>query len=84
MSCMICYVCLQNHYYQCPRMLVPCPHRCDVGKVAREELDKHVTELCPSLSLSCPFKHAGCKHVVCTARCPSYSLFCLSGLCSDV
>ncbi|KAK3607255.1 hypothetical protein CHS0354_002228 [Potamilus streckersoni] len=53
---------LQAHLYQCPRFPVLCPNRCDPSKIPREEVDLHVQELCPSATVSCAFKHAGCKH----------------------
>ncbi|KAL3858507.1 hypothetical protein ACJMK2_013093 [Sinanodonta woodiana] len=60
---------LQAHLYQCPRFPVMCPNRCDPSKIPREEVDLHVQELCPSATVSCQFKHAGCKH-----KCPRFSM----------
>ncbi|XP_052259267.1 TNF receptor-associated factor 4-like isoform X2 [Dreissena polymorpha] len=56
------YETLQTHQYQCPRYPVPCPNRCDPVKIPREEVDIHVQELCPSATVSCQFKYAGCTH----------------------
>ena len=55
----------QTHQYQCPRYPIPCPNRCDPTKIPREEVDIHVQELCPSATVSCSFKHAGCQYKVC-------------------
>ena len=56
---------LQTHQYQCPRFPVACPNRCDPTKIPREEVEVHVQALCPSATVSCSFKEAGCKHKVC-------------------
>ncbi|XP_005107744.2 TNF receptor-associated factor 4 [Aplysia californica] len=60
---------LQTHQYQCPRFPVTCPNRCDPTKIPREEVEVHVQDLCPSATIACPFKDAGCRH-----KCPRYSL----------
>uniref|UniRef100_A0AAU6MX98 Tumor necrosis factor receptor-related factor 4 n=1 Tax=Argopecten purpuratus TaxID=228297 RepID=A0AAU6MX98_ARGPU len=60
---------LQTHQYQCPRFPVTCPNRCDPTKIAREDLDVHVQALCPSATVSCAFKKAGCSH-----KCPRFSM----------
>ncbi|XP_052073871.1 TNF receptor-associated factor 4-like isoform X1 [Mytilus californianus] len=60
---------LQTHQYQCPRFPVACPNRCDPTKIPREDLDVHVLAVCPSATISCTFKDAGCTH-----KCPRFSL----------
>ncbi|XP_071094415.1 TNF receptor-associated factor 4-like isoform X1 [Haliotis cracherodii] len=60
---------LQTHQYQCPRYPVPCPNRCDPTKIPREEMDVHVQEICPSATVPCAFKDAGCKF-----KCPRFSM----------
>ena len=55
---------VQDHYYQCPRFLVACPNRCDAGKIAREDVATHVSQLCPAAVVPCQFREMGCKHVV--------------------
>lgn len=55
---------LQNHFYRCPRFPVSCPNRCDPTKIPREDIESHVREHCPSVSVPCTFHHAGCKHMV--------------------
>lgn len=52
---------LQTHQYQCPRFPIQCPNRCDPAKIPREEVDGHIKEHCPSVSVTCTFKEAGCK-----------------------
>lgn len=63
------YDILQTHYGNCPRYPIGCPNRCDVTKIAREDLETHLKENCKSALMSCPFKDAGCKH-----KCPRYLL----------
>ena len=58
------FLSLQTHQYQCPRFPVSCPNRCDPTKIPREEVEVHVQELCPSATMNCPFKEAGCKFKV--------------------
>ncbi|XP_055861701.1 TNF receptor-associated factor 4-like isoform X1 [Biomphalaria glabrata] len=60
---------LQTHQYQCPRFPVTCPNRCDPAKIPREDIENHVHESCPSATIACPFKDAGCRY-----KCPRYSL----------
>ncbi|KAK3731279.1 hypothetical protein RRG08_025821 [Elysia crispata] len=60
---------LQTHQYRCPRFPISCPNRCDPTKIPREEVEIHVQELCPSATVDCPFRDAGCRH-----KCPRYSL----------
>ncbi|XP_071180223.1 TNF receptor-associated factor 4-like isoform X2 [Mytilus edulis] len=60
---------LQTHQYQCPRFPVACPNRCDPTKIPREDLDVHVLAVCPSATINCTFKDAGCTH-----KCPRFSL----------
>ena len=60
----VTFLSLQTHQYQCPRFPVSCPNRCDPTKIPREEVEVHVQELCPSATMNCPFKEAGCKFKV--------------------
>ena len=41
-----------------------CPNRCDAGKIAREDVATHVSQLCPAGVVPCQFREMGCKHVV--------------------
>ena len=64
--CIVFYVIfmLQSHFYRCPQFPVGCPNRCDPTKIAHEDIECHMREHCPSVSVPCPFRHAGCKHAV--------------------
>ncbi|CAI9741348.1 TNF receptor-associated factor 4-like isoform X2 [Octopus vulgaris] len=52
---------LQTHQYKCPRFPVQCPNQCETAKIPREEVEVHIQERCPSVSITCAFKEAGCK-----------------------
>lgn len=52
---------LQAHHTKCARAPVPCPHRCELAIVPREELDSHLKDHCASLLTPCVFKEAGCR-----------------------
>jgi len=55
---------VQDHSYQCSRFLLACPNRCDVGKIAREDMTTHMSQFCPAAVIPCQFREIGCKHVV--------------------
>lgn len=55
---------LQNHLSKCPRLPVTCPNRCEIPKIAKEDLETHLNEHCSALTLSCAFKDVGCKFKV--------------------
>ncbi len=48
---------------KCTRYPTRCPDNCDVGTVARCQLDDHVA-VCPLQPVVCEFSHAGCNVVV--------------------
>ncbi|XP_067125094.1 TNF receptor-associated factor 4-like [Centruroides vittatus] len=52
---------LQNHTAKCPRYPLPCPNRCEVVKVPREELETHMNDHCSAVVMHCAFKDMGCK-----------------------
>ncbi|XP_076331692.1 TNF receptor-associated factor 4-like isoform X2 [Tachypleus tridentatus] len=55
------YDTLQNHTSKCPRYPLPCPNRCEPLKVPREDMEAHLKEQCPSITLQCAFREMGCK-----------------------
>ncbi|XP_042909927.1 TNF receptor-associated factor 4 isoform X2 [Parasteatoda tepidariorum] len=55
------YDTLQIHTAKCPRLPVTCPNRCDILKIAKEDLETHLNEHCSALILPCSFKEMGCK-----------------------
>ena len=54
------YVNIQDkHYPKCPKYPIPCPNECDIVKVQRCLMTKHLNE-CPKEFVECEFAHAGC------------------------
>ena len=39
---------------------MPCPNRCPVGSLAREDVEAHLETECLASKQFCPFRHAGC------------------------
>ncbi|XP_065214318.1 TNF receptor-associated factor 4 isoform X1 [Planococcus citri] len=52
---------LQNHHTKCARVPVPCPNRCELMVVPREEMESHLKDHCNLLLSCCAFKEAGCR-----------------------
>lgn len=53
---------LQCHHRKCALFPVPCPNRCPVDGVPREDVPRHLEEDCPNkLVQLCQFSQAGCK-----------------------
>lgn len=52
---------LNAHGATCPRVLIPCPQRCDIAPIPRGELDTHLRDECKALAITCSFKEAGCR-----------------------
>ena len=48
-----------EHYLKCPRFPVPCPNACNMVKIERRLLSKHLNE-CPKQLVECEFAYAGC------------------------
>ena len=49
----------ESHYSECPKFPLPCPNKCGVRDIKREEIPEHRSS-CPLEPLDCPFKDAGC------------------------
>ena len=47
------------HYIKCPKFPLPCPNKCGVRDIKRENMPEHRSS-CPLEPLDCPFKDAGC------------------------
>ena len=52
-----------EHYKACPKVPLPCPNRCPVGKILREEVSGHIQE-CPLQVVECGFRNFGCNETV--------------------
>ena len=55
---------LPAHVTKCGRVPVSCPNHCEAGLLAREDLDAHLKDHCPSLLVNCSFREAGCRFKV--------------------
>ena len=51
-----------QHKEECPKLLLPCPNKCEVGSVPREDMEAHRKE-CPLEIIQCEYYSVGCKRV---------------------
>ena len=49
----------EYHYKKCLQFPLPCPNKCGMSDIKREEMPEHCSS-CPLEPLDCPFKDAGC------------------------
>ena len=49
-----------QHWQVCGYFPLPCPNRCDVGRVERQNLEQHLKE-CSLQEVECDFSYAGCQ-----------------------
>ena len=49
-----------QHKKECPRLPLPCPNRCKVGNVHREDMEAHRKE-CPLEIIQCEYHNVGCE-----------------------
>ncbi|XP_076344553.1 TNF receptor-associated factor 4-like isoform X1 [Tachypleus tridentatus] len=54
------YDTLQNHTAKCPKYPLSCPNRCEPTKIPREDMEVHLKDHCPSVTLHCAFRDMGC------------------------
>ncbi|XP_065920304.1 TNF receptor-associated factor 4-like [Dysidea avara] len=58
-DCQYCHIAGEHqfiegeHKEQCPRFSVPCPNKCEIHEIPREDIDKH-REVCPLEEVACP------------------------------
>ncbi|KAK2711021.1 TNF receptor-associated factor 4-like isoform X1 [Artemia franciscana] len=52
---------LQAHHGKCCRFPITCPQGCETADLVREDMDSHLKESCPALTVNCSFKEAGCR-----------------------
>ena len=48
------------HRKSCPKLPLPCPNKCEVGSVPREDMEAHRKE-CPLEMIQCEFYSVGCE-----------------------
>ena len=51
-----------QHKEECPKLPLPCPNKCEVGSVPREDMEAHKKE-CPLEMIQCEYHSVGCKRV---------------------
>ena len=49
-----------QHKEECPKLPLPCPNKCEVGSVPREDMETHLTS-CHSELTQCEYHNVGCK-----------------------
>ena len=49
-----------QHKEECPKLPLPCPNKCEVGSVPREEMEAHRKE-CPLEMIQCEYYSVGCE-----------------------
>jgi TNF receptor-associated factor 4 len=53
---------LQSHHTKCALFPVPCPFRCTVDSLNREDVEEHLAKSCPLANAKdCVYKEAGCR-----------------------
>ena len=60
-ECQHCHILqLPQHTEQCPKLPLPCPNKCEVGSVPREDMEAHRKE-CPLEIIQCEYHNVGCE-----------------------
>ena len=49
-----------QHKEECPKLPLPCPNKCEVGSVSREDMEAHRKE-CPLEMIQCEYYSVGCE-----------------------
>ncbi|XP_065901801.1 TNF receptor-associated factor 4-like [Dysidea avara] len=49
-----------EHKKQCPKLLLPCPNKCEIGSVLQEDMEAHRKE-CPLEIVQCEYHSVGCE-----------------------
>ena len=49
-----------QHKKECPKLPLPCPNKCEVGSVPREDMEAHRKE-CPLEMIHCEYHNVGCE-----------------------
>ncbi|XP_065920951.1 TNF receptor-associated factor 4-like [Dysidea avara] len=68
-DCKHCHVTGQHqfidseHKEQCPKLPVPCPNKCEVGKVPRDDVEEH-KKMCSLELIHCEYHELGCEERV--------------------
>ena len=56
------HICIKGplHINLCPKLPLPCPNKCEVGNVPREDMEAHRKE-CPLEMIQCEYHNVGCE-----------------------
>ena len=49
-----------QHKEECPKLLLPCANMCEVGSIAREDMETH-KKVCPLKMIQCHYRNVGCE-----------------------
>ena len=52
-----------QHKEECPKFPLPCPNKCEVGSVPREDMEAHRKE-CPLEMIQCEYHSVGCEVMI--------------------
>ena len=52
-----------EHKEQCPKFPLPCPNKCEVGNVRREDKEEH-RKKCPLEMVQCEYHNVGCEEKI--------------------
>ena len=52
-----------QHKEECPKLPLPCPNKCEVGSVPREDMEAHRKE-CPLDMIQCEYHNVGCEVMI--------------------
>jgi len=64
-DCQYCHITREHqfiegeHKEQCPKLPLPCPNKCKVGSIPREDMETHRKE-CPLEMIQCEYHSVGC------------------------
>ena len=56
-----------QHKEECPKLPLPCPNKCEVESILREDMEAHRKE-CPLEMIKCEYYSVGCKRVKLTRK----------------
>ena len=52
-----------QHKEECPKLPLPCPNKCEVGSVPREDMEAH-RKKCPLEMIQCEYHSVGCEVMI--------------------
>ena len=52
-----------QHKEECPKLPLPCPNKCEIGSVPREDMEAHRKE-CPLEMIQCEYHSVGCEVIM--------------------